>query len=117
MRPAPVLASELEAQADGRVDGGFVKETAGETVRDLRIHGACVGIEALGKSIIDQEGNRIELSAACREGSIRTTDHTKAVLLLVVVGRNQIDIRPDGVLRAGPKYLQIPGIRKSGVAD
>src|ERR1700688_2244990 len=111
------FASELEAHADGRVDGVFVQEATRESVRDARVHGAGVSVETLGEPVIDQEGDGIELSAACRRRGVRAADQAKAVLLFVVIGADQIDIGPYGVFRARPEHLQILGIRKGGVAD
>jgi len=78
---------------------GSVEESAGEAVRHLREHRAGVGIEALGKSLICHDRHRIQLSAACGKAVIRAPIPLKAVLLFVVIGRNQIDIRPDGAGR------------------
>src|SRR4029077_16501057 len=111
------FSSELEAQTDGRVDGGSVEEATGHAVRNSRIHGAGIGIKALGESVIDQEGDCIELPAARRKRGVRAADRAKAVLLLMEIGGDQIDIRPDGVFRAGPEDLEILGIRKAGIAD
>jgi hypothetical protein len=41
----------------------------------------------------------------------------KAVLVLMVIGDNQIDVRPDCVLRTSPEYLQNPVGGKIGVID
>jgi hypothetical protein len=63
------FASELEAQANGRIDRGSIEESIRKTIRHLRPHDAGVSIEALGESVIGEEGNRIQLPAALRKGA------------------------------------------------
>src|ERR1700722_4766976 len=108
----PGFASELEAQANGRIDRGSLQEAIGETIRHLRPHDAKVCVEALRKSVVRDEGNRVPLSAALREGAGCTdTSHIhstrlKAVLLLMVIGDTQIDVGPDRIFHTTPKYLE-----------
>src|SRR5438309_330569 len=89
-----MFSSELKAQTDGRIDRGSLKETVGETIGYLRPHDAGIRVEALGKSVIGDKGNRIQLSAALRQAGVRTMRgiqcggraSLEAVLFLVVVG-------------------------------
>jgi hypothetical protein len=87
--------SELEAQADSRIDRGSLQEAVCETIGYLRPHDACISVEALRKSIIRDEGNRIELSAALRQAGIPAMRGVQGgrrpaletVLLFVVIGK------------------------------
>src|ERR1700676_3009993 len=87
-------ASEVEAEADGGIDRGSLQEAVCETIRHLRPHDACMSVEALGKSVVRDEGNRIQLSTALPQAGIRTMRRVQssgcpaleAVLLFVIIG-------------------------------
>ncbi|HXA81004.1 MAG TPA: hypothetical protein VNV14_07020 [Opitutaceae bacterium] len=69
-------------------------------------------VEALGKSVVRDEGNRIQLSAALRKGAGRTnTSHVrsarlKAIPLLMVIDDTQINVGPARISHTTPKYLK-----------
>jgi hypothetical protein len=79
----------------------------------------------LRESVISDEGNRVQLSAALLEAGIWAMSYVQsggcpafiAVLVFVVIADNQLDIRPDFVLRTTPEYLQILVGSINGVID
>jgi hypothetical protein len=65
-----MLDQELEAQADGGIDLGFLEVAICETVRYLRPHDTCISVEALREPVVGNEGSRIQLSTALRQDGI-----------------------------------------------
>src|ERR1700733_5182331 len=110
-----IQSLELVAQADRRIiRGGFVsgctskQEAARETVLHLRPHHTCIGVEVPRKTPIGNKGHRIQRSTARRRDSTRASTRQigsihEAVLVFVVVGNGQIEIRPDRIFHTSPE--------------
>src|ERR1700722_20183567 len=89
----------LAGRCSGNAVSGRVglKEAAGQTVPDLRPHHTSEHLHVSCKAPIDDEGNRIQLSAAGRRdgraaGTRQIGRVHEAVLALMVIGKSQIEI-------------------------
>src|ERR1700694_417158 len=95
-----------------------LQEAVSQTALHLRPHHTCEQVDVLRKAPIDDQGDRIQRSAAARRAGIgastrrigaggkRTVD--EAVLPFVVIGARDIESWRDRISRADPGRLQHP---------